>query len=135
MEGEESAGGIIYNPRGNIVSTYAWGLGHRKNHEAEWLAILFGLDLVRQNKIIKVVVMGDSKQVIQKMTSGYNQGAVKIRRIYEWVQEIFANIQISFCHILRSNNSKADNLANQGAKLKIGLAIVKGQIKNFNYIP
>ena len=126
---------IIYNLEGNIVLIYAWGICHITNNEAKWLALLFGLDLVRQNKIINVTVLGDSKQVIQKMTSGYNHGAVKIRRIYERVRQISANIQITFYHILRSDNSEVDNLANQGAKLKIGLAIIKGHIKKINYVP
>ena len=93
------------------------------------------MDLVKQNKITKVIVMGDSKQVIHKMTAGYNQGVVKIRRIYEWVRQISANMQIAFYHILISNNSEEDNLANQGAKLKIGLSIVKGHLKKIIYVP
>ena len=79
--------------------------------------------------------MGYSKQVIHKMTSRYNQGAVKIRRIYEWIQQISKDMQIAFYHILRSNNSKPDKLENQGYKLKIGLEIVKGQLKKFIYVP
>ena len=96
--------------------------------------LLYGLDVVKQYKITKVLVMGDSKQVIHKMTAGYNQGVVKIRRIYERVRQISANMQISFYHILISNNSEEDNLANQGAKLKIGLSIVKGHLKNCIYV-
>ena len=65
-------GGIIYDPRGNIVSTYAWGIGHKSSNEAEWLVLLFGLDLLRKKNITNVAVLGDSKQVIQKMRSRYN---------------------------------------------------------------
>ena len=96
--------------------------------------LLYGLDLVKQYKITKFLVMGDSKQVIHKMTTGYNQGVVKIRRIYEQVRQISANMQIAFYHILISNNSEEDNLANQGAKLKIGLSIVKGHLNFFIYL-
>ena len=53
--------GVIFYLRGNIVLTYAWGLGRKTNNETEWLALLNGLDLVKQNKITKVIVMGDSK--------------------------------------------------------------------------
>ena len=91
--------------------------------------LLCGLDMVKKYKITKVLVMGDSKQVIHKMTAGYNQGVVKIRRIYERVRQISANMQIAFYHILRRNNSEAENFANQGDKLNIGLSIVKGQLK------
>ena len=79
-------GGIIFDPRGNIVSSFAWGLGRKTNNEAEWLALFFGLELARQLKITKIVVLGDSKQVIHKMNNGYNKGAIKIRIIYERIR-------------------------------------------------
>ena len=69
-----------------IVSTYAWGLGRKNSNEAEWLVLLFGLDLAKQHKITKITVMGYSKQVIHKMIYGYNKGEVKIRRIYERIR-------------------------------------------------
>ena len=47
--------------------------------------LLYGLDLVKQYKITKFLVMGDSKQVIHKINLGYKQGTVQIRRIYEQV--------------------------------------------------
>ena len=97
--------------------------------------LLCGLDMVKQYKITKVLVMGYSKQVIHKMTAGYNQGAVKIRIIYEQVRQTSANLQTVFYHILKSNNTEAHNLANQGAKLKVGLSIVKGHLKNLIYVP
>ena len=115
--------------------TYAWGLRLKTNNEEEWLTLFFGLYLVNQNNITKFIVMGDSKQIIHKMTSGYNQGAIKIRRIYEGVRKISANMQISFYQILRSNNTEVGNLENQGDKLKIVLSMVKVQLKNLMYVP
>ena len=58
--------------------SYAWGLIQKTNNEAEWLALFFGPELANQLKITKIIVLGDSKQVIHKMINGYNKGAVKI---------------------------------------------------------
>ena len=38
--GVAGVGGILLNPRGQIEQTFSWGLGHRTNNEAEWLALL-----------------------------------------------------------------------------------------------
>ena len=76
--GEVAAGGIIFDPGGNKVSIYAWGLGRKTNNEVEWLALLFWMEQFKHNKITKVTVLGDSIQVIHKMISRYNKGAVKI---------------------------------------------------------
>ena len=132
---EEGAGGIIFDPEGNIVLTYAWGLGRKTNNEDEWLALFFGLELAKQLKITKINVLGDSKQVIYKMNNGYNKGEIKIRRIYEPIRQVSANAQVSYFHILRGNNSDTDKLANQGAKLKMRFSKVKGNLNNIIYVP
>ena len=69
------------------------------------------------------------------MINGYNKGAVKIRRIYERIRQVIANAQVSYLHILKGNNSEADKLANQGAKLKMGFTKVKGNLNNIIYVP
>ena len=94
----------------------------------------FGLDLVRKKNITNVIVLGDLKQVIQKMRSGYSQGVVRIRRIYDLVCHLSVNLQITYFHILRGNNFEANNLANQGAKLEMGLALIKDQIIFFMFL-
>ena len=56
------------NPRGNIVETYAWGIGRKTNNEAEWIALYFALELVEKENIQKIIIFGGPKQIIQKMS-------------------------------------------------------------------
>ena len=49
--GEEGVGGVILDPGGKIVKTFSWGLGHKTNNEAEWLALLQGLEMADQEII------------------------------------------------------------------------------------
>ena len=133
--GFAGAGGIIFDPGGNIVSSYAWGLGLKTNNEAKWLTLFFGLKSDKQPKITKIIFLGYYKQVIHKMMNGYNKVSVKIWRIYEWIRQASINVQTTFYHILRGNNIEADKLANQGAKLKMGLSEVNGNLKNTSYVP
>ena len=76
--GEAGANGIIFDPRGNKVLTYAWGLGQNTNNKVEWLALLFEMEPIKQNKITKVTILGNCTQFIHKMISRYIKGAVKI---------------------------------------------------------
>ena len=78
MRGE----GVIFDANGNIVSFYAWGLKHRSNNEVEWISLLLGLELVGQSNISKLIIFGDSRQVIQKMRLDYIQGSFNRRKIY-----------------------------------------------------
>ena len=49
------------------METYAWGIGQKTNNKAEWLALYLGMELVKNENIRKIIVFGDSKQIIQKM--------------------------------------------------------------------
>jgi hypothetical protein len=43
--------GIICNPRGHIITSYAWGLGSMKNNEAEAYALFEGIRLAQSMRI------------------------------------------------------------------------------------
>ena len=46
IQGVAGAGGILLDPGGQIEQTFAWGIGHRTNNEAEWLALLQGMEIL-----------------------------------------------------------------------------------------
>ena len=117
------------------MTTYAWGLGKKTNNEAEWLALFYGIYLVKPLGIRKITVIGDSKQVIQRMNSKSNKGMVKTNRIYKRIQQISGQIQASYFHILRSNNVEADKLENKGVKLGIGMSKVNETPPKLFYVP
>ena len=76
-------GGILLDPGGQMEQRFAWGLGSRTNNEAEWMALLQGLQLIRDKKLRKVLIFGDSRHVIYKLINGYPTGAIKCRRLYK----------------------------------------------------
>ena len=78
--------GIIFDLDEKIVSSYAWGLGRKTKNEAELIALFFGMNLLRKLNITKIMVFGDSKQVIQKMNNESSRGIVKTIRIYKCIQ-------------------------------------------------
>ena len=54
--GEVGAGGIIFDPGGNLVMSYAWGIWHRIDNKAEWLTLLLGMYLARKKNISNLIV-------------------------------------------------------------------------------
>ena len=95
---------------------FAWGLGHKMNNEAKWMALLQGLELLDMTTTSRITVFGDSRQVIYKMINGYSLGSIKCRRLYDRITPLLSN-KIDFFHILRANNAPADALANSRASL------------------
>ena len=118
-------GGIILDPRGQTVKTFAWGLGHKTNNEAEWIALLRGLDFSDIRAIPRLLVFGDSCHVILKMITDYSTGSIKCRRLYDIISHLPLPVSIDFFHILRANNAQADALANIGASFPQGHISIK----------
>ena len=81
--GVAGAGGILVDPGGQVEHKFSWGLGPRTNNEAEWMALLQGLHLIRGKKLWKVLVFDDSRHVIYKMINGYPSGDIKCGRLYK----------------------------------------------------
>ena len=126
--------GIIFDPRGNIMETYAWGIGRKTNNEDEWLALYLGMELVKKENIRKVIVFGDSKQIIQKMRKGYNSGAANYKRLYERISKMCTTLHVIYYHILRKNNGLADKMADQGVKNKLGIVSIRDK-HHHKYVP
>ena len=114
--------------------TFVWGLGIRTNNEAEWLALIQSLHILKVKKIRKALIIGDSRHVIYKLINGYNTGAVKCRRLYEKATLLMSSNYEAY-HILRHNNSAADSLANVGASFSQGQYSQDGNHPTLKYIP
>ena len=132
---EEGVRWIIFNPRQNIVESFAWGLGTKMNNEVEWIALYHGLELIVGKTIPKLVFFDDSRQVIQKMRAGYYKGSSKCKIIYDRILLLKPLPQVLFYHILRENNGLADKLANHGARSPQGVIFYNGKIRSHTHVP
>ena len=88
------------DPRGQTIKTFAWGLGNKTNNEAEWLALFQGLEMAGTSSISSLIVFGDSRQVIQKMRSGYRNGNIRCKRMARRITHSIEGKDYSFVHIL-----------------------------------
>ena len=80
-------------------------------------------------------MIGDLRQVINKMDNGRNRGMIKSKRIYERIQHISGETQDSYIRILRGNNAEVDKLENQGVNIGMGMTKVNETLSNNFYVP
>ena len=92
-------GGILMDPGGKTEETFAWGLAHKMNNEAEWVTLLQGLKLLDTIAIPRLEIFGDSRQVIYKMINGYSTGSINCRRLYDKITPLLSS-RVEFFHIL-----------------------------------
>ena len=98
------------------------------------MALLQGLQLIRDKKLWKVLIFGDSRHVIYKLINGYPTGVIKCRHLYKKDKLLMSQSFEAF-HILRHNNKEADNMANVGARLPQGHYSQDGNHPYLKFIP
>jgi ribonuclease HI/probable phosphoglycerate mutase len=98
--GPAGAGLLLTAPDGRRAAAEAVPLGRRTNNEAEYEALLHGLELARRRGAARLVVRSDSELLVRQMTGEYRVKAAG-----------FASIR--FESVPRSENAAADRLANE----------------------
>ena len=128
------AGGILLDPGGQIEQTFSWVLGTRTNNEAEWLALLQGLQMLQAKNYRKLLIFGDSKHVISKLINGYPKGAFNCCHLYNKAKLLMLSSYEPF-HILIINNMAADSMANLGVSIPQGHFKLNGNPPILKYVP
>jgi ribonuclease HI len=112
--GISGAGAVIYL---NGVEVWAKGFyvgSKRTNNEAEYMGLIHGLEQALLFGIQKIHVRGDSQLVIQQMKKIYQVKSSNLKILYSRAQDAASKFhEISYEHVLRGNNSRADELCNE----------------------
>ncbi len=115
--GEAGIGAVIYNNSLEEIAVVSKGIGIHSNNEAEYMALIEGLQTLLHRGIRNVLVFGDSQLVINQVTKVYKVKSENLIPLYNQAQELIKQFNyIEFKHILRSKNKRADQLANIGLK-------------------
>lgn len=122
--GVAGAGGISFDPRGNKVADFSWGLGISTNNQAEWLALYHSLEIAVTLNMEHLQVFEDSRHVIQAMRNGNSHKSAKSQRIQKRIKSLKLPIDTPFFHVLRDLNPIANKMANVGVTMKKGQASI-----------
>jgi ribonuclease HI len=109
---------IIDKETGKIIHMEGKKIGIATNNIAEYSAVLnafqFIKDNFREEKNIKVDLMADSLLVIKQLAGFFKIKNPKLKLIFEQIKKLeFEMAEVTFKHIPREQNSRADRLANQ----------------------
>jgi ribonuclease HI len=115
--GRASVGAVVLDARGGILSEFGREIGRATNNQAEYRALLHGLDLV--NRIadghpekVSLVVRSDSELLCRQMSGQYR---IKNRLLQELATKARRKLELldsySIVSIPRAENKLADRLA------------------------
>ena len=110
--GNSGAGACIYKGMQEIWNKSVY-IGNATNNRAEYEGLLIGLLGALELNIKNIIVKGDSKLIINQLSDKYKIQSNNLIDIYTNIKNLIKKFEtITFIHIKRNNNIRADELAN-----------------------
>jgi len=119
--GPAAIGVVIQDENGRAVDTISQRLGETTNNQAEYRAIIVGLEKALAQGATHVELRSDSELVVHQLSGKYrvkNEGLKPLVQKVEILRSKFSALSVSY--IPREKNIKADRLANQALDGKKG---------------
>jgi ribonuclease HI len=115
--GISGIGGVI-KVNTETVATFSNNIGTATNNEAEYLAVIEALKLLKDIKHEKALLMSDSQLVINQINGLYEVRKPHIHNLYAQVERLTKKLHyINFRWIPREQNGEADALASSAASM------------------
>lgn len=117
--GPAAIGGVILDATDKVVKEFSRYIGETTNNQAEYKALVFGLEQVAKKAGAKtsqteLKVFMDSELIVKQMKGEYRVRDLNLQPLYAKVQKIAQKFErITFTHIRREKNAHADALVNQ----------------------
>lgn len=115
--GPAAIGVVVYDKNKNIVFELAKYIGNKTNNQAEYQAVLEAVKWICQQgaKINKVDFYVDSELVAKQLNGEYKIKSANIKPLTLQINQLRNTLpfKITFTHLLRDGNKKADQLVNQ----------------------
>ena len=107
-------GGVIYTDNEELF-TFSEYLHDSTNNEAEYTALIRGLEYLIKMKLLNVDIFSDSELVVKQISGEYKVKNPRMQLLHQMASSLFSKFdEWSFSHVLRDKNKVADKLAGEG---------------------
>ena len=105
--------GVSISVDGKEIHTIARKIGIATNNEAEYQALIDGLNYCIENSIKEIEVFLDSNLVVEQVNKNFKVKAGNLKVLNSQVENMIKEFEyIEFKHVYREENKRADQLAN-----------------------
>ncbi len=112
--GPAGAGALIIDEQGATLVERAVYLGEATNNQAEYQALLIGLEEAVRLAPSRLTVRMDSELIVKQLNGQYRVRNRDLLPFYTRAQKLLERLaEFSIVHIPREQNGRADHLANQ----------------------
>ncbi len=107
-------GGVIKLKDKTLLS-FSENIGVKTNNEAEYLALISGINLCIKNQITNISIFADSELVVKQINGDYKVKNERMAALYKKTHELLSKLDFwEIKHVLRDLNVEADELSKQG---------------------
>ncbi len=112
--GPAAIGIVITDDKGKILAKQSEFIGRATNNQAEYNALIKGLELAKELKPDEVICYLDSELVVKQMRQEYKVKDKDLQPLFikAWNAAMILK-KVKFQHITRDLNKKADKLLNE----------------------
>jgi len=113
--GQAAIGIVIEDPaKGEVIREHYERIGIETNNVAEYRALIEGLKIAKRLHPNILRCHLDSELIVKQLSGEYKVKMPTLRPLFDEIQELSAHFSnISFAHIPRADNHKADRLVNK----------------------
>jgi ribonuclease HI len=112
------AGVVLISPHGDKLKyVLRMSFLQASNNEAEYEALLHGMNMAKACGATRLKIFGDSNLVVQEVMNRcdtIHDNMMAYKNLYHYLEGTFNGCEVS--HISRNNNEEANNLANIGSQ-------------------
>tara|TARA_B100000902_G_scaffold248877_1_gene235541 strand:- start:526 stop:1038 length:513 start_codon:yes stop_codon:yes gene_type:complete len=107
-------GGVV-KLNDKALFSFSENIGVKTNNEAEYLALIKGLNLCLENKILNISIFADSELIVKQINGDYKVKNERMAALHKKTHELLSKLDSwEIKHVLRDLNVEADELSKQG---------------------
>ncbi len=111
--GPAGCGAVVYNSKRKIIAKIGQYIGINTNNQAEYRALILGLERAKKLKAIEVLCYLDSELVVKQLNREYRVKDKNLEPLFIKIHNLTLGFKsVTFKHIRREKNKEADRLVN-----------------------
>lgn len=110
--GPAAAGVVIHDDDDRPRFEAGYFLGRATNNQAEYRALLIGLDAIDAMRPDEIMIYSDSELLVKQLTGEYRMKSELLAPLLEQAQHMLLRYQWQVRHVPREKNKRADELVN-----------------------
>lgn len=112
--GPAAIGATIKDEQGRILASISQPIGRATNNQAEYRAVIAGLEKASELGAKHIDIKLDSQLVVRQINGRYRVKNAALKLLYQRVEKLLSQLEsFTITHIPRERNKEADRLANR----------------------